>query len=182
MMLTQIREQASQGMAELIQAAKPLEGEVVVVGCSSSEVAGERIGSNSSVQIAQAILEGIYPHILEHKLFLAAQCCEHLNRAIIVEQEGAVRFGLEIVNAVPKPKAGGAFASACWEKMERPVAVEEIRAACGMDIGGTLIGMHLKRVAVPVRLSVCRIGQANVLFARTRPKYIGGSRTSYRSQ
>lgn len=178
-MLTQIREQASRGMAELLNVSNPCEGDVVVVGCSSSEAAGEQIGSSSNFQVAQAILDGIYPHILDRKLFLAAQCCEHLNRAIIIEREAANAFQLDAVNVMPQPKAGGSFATACWERFERPVAVEKIRAVCGMDIGGTLIGMHLKPVAVPVRLSVDHIGKAIVLYARTRPKYIGGERAKY---
>ena len=113
----------------------------------------------------------------ERGIFLAAQCCEHLNRAIIVERE-AVPYA-EIVNVVPQPKAGGSFATTAYKTFNHPVAVEEIRADAGIDIGGTLIGMHIKKVAVPVRLENNRLGDANVLAARTRPKFIGGERAVY---
>ena len=115
----------------------------------------------------------------ERGLYLAAQCCEHLNRALIVEREAAQRYGLEIVNAVPKPKAGGSFATAAYKAFAYPVAVEKIQARAGLDIGGTLIGMHLAPVAVPVRISVPKVGMANLICARTRPKFIGGSRAQY---
>lgn len=108
---------------------------------------------------------------------IAAQCCEHLNRALIVEHEAVP--GGEIVNVLPQPKAGSSFATAAYEAFRHPVALEEIRADAGLDIGGTLIGMHLKKVAVPVRLKQNRIGQAIVLAARTRPKFIGGERAIY---
>ena len=150
-----------------------------MVGCSSSEVVGRRIGSTSSPEIAGAIFEGLYPVLQERELFLAAQCFEHLNRALIVERAAAERYRLEIVNAVPQPKAGGSFAAAAYAAFADPVAVEEVRAVCGMDIGGTLIGMHLARVAVPVRLDSGRIGEASLICARTRPKFIGGARAQY---
>ena len=146
--------------------------DLIVVGCSTSEVAGNRIGSASSMDVALELYEAIAPAIASRQCFLAAQCCEHLNRALILEKEAADRYGYEPVWVVPKPKAGGSFATAAWQRMEQPVAVEHIRAACGLDIGGTLIGMHLKEVAVPVRLSIDRIGEARILCARTRPKYL----------
>ena len=109
--------------------------------------------------------------------YLAAQCCEHLNRAIVVERE-AVPFA-EIVNVVPQPKAGGSFGTTAYKTFKNPVVVEEIKADAGIDIGGTLIGMHLKKVAVPVRLENNKLGEALVLAARVRPKYIGGERAVY---
>ncbi len=115
--------------------------------------------------------------LCERKIYLAAQCCEHLNRAIIVEREAVPNA--EIVNVVPQPKAGGSFATTAYKTFKDPVALEEIKADAGLDIGGTLIGMHLKRVAVPVRLSIDHIGQAILLAARTRPKFIGGCRAVY---
>lgn len=151
----------------------------MVVGCSTSEVAGRRIGTFSNVEIAEAIFDGIYPVIREAGLCLAAQCCEHLNRALIVERETAARLRLEPVNAVPQPKAGGSFAATAYRRFEDPVAVEEVPARAGMDIGNTLIGMHLVPVAVPVRLDIRAVGEAPVVFARTRPKFIGGSRAVY---
>lgn len=121
----------------------------------------------------------MYPALKERGIFLCAQCCEHLNRAIILEREAADKYGLEPVNVVPQPKAGGSFATTAYARFTEPVAVEEVRAMAGIDIGGTLIGMHLRRVAVPVRLSVKKIGEAPILCARTRPKFIGGERAHY---
>ncbi len=178
-MLDQIKQQSKQAMEELLETAAPRKGEIVVVGCSSSEVGGEKIGTHSSMELAEAIYQGIAPVLREKGLFLAAQCCEHLNRCIIIEEEAALKFGLEQVNVVPQMKAGGSFATTAYARFAHPVAVEEVRAACGMDIGGTLIGMHLKRVAVPVRLSVRKIGEAPIICARTRPKFVGGERAHY---
>ena len=115
----------------------------------------------------------------EKGVYLAAQCCEHLNRALILEEECALKYGYEPVCVVPQPKAGGSFATAAWKHFTSPVAVEHIRAHAGLDIGGTLIGMHLRDVAVPVRLSQKTVGEAILLCARTRPKFIGGSRAHY---
>lgn len=171
-----------QATEELINIAKLSPGDLLVVGCSSSEVLGERIGTNSSTDVARAILEGILPVCREHEIFLAAQCCEHLNRALILERQAALARGLELVNVVPQPKAGGSFATAFYNACQKPAAVEHIRAQAGMDIGDTLIGMHLADVAVPVRLSMRRIGQANLVCARTRPKFIGGQRAHYDQQ
>ena len=150
-----------------------------MVGCSSSEIIGKRIGSGSSLEAAEAVFEGIYPVLQEKGIYLAAQCCEHLNRAIILEREAAERWDLSIVNAVPQPKAGGSFATTAYLHMISPVAVEEVKGQAGMDIGDTFIGMHLQAVAVPVRLSVRQIGEAHLTCARTRPKYIGGERACY---
>ena len=174
-----IYEQARQVIYELLEQAKLRPGQLVVIGCSTSEVTGHRIGSDSSMATAQQLYDAIAPVIAEKGCYLAAQCCEHLNRALILEEEAAERYGYEQVNVVPQPKAGGSFATTAWQKMQNPVAVEHIRANCGLDIGGTLIGMHLKDVAVPVRLSLSKIGEANILCARTRPKYIGGERAHY---
>ena len=178
-MLDDIRRQTRSAILQLLEIARPRPQDIGVVGCSSREVAGRRIGSTSSPEIAGAIFEGLYPVLQERELFLAAQCCEHLNRALIVERAAAERYRLEIVNAVPQPKAGGSFAAAAYAAFADPVAVEEVRAVCGMDIGGTLIGMHLARVAVPVRLDSGRIGEASLICARTRPKFIGGARAQY---
>jgi len=182
MLLQTITEQAKQAITELIAIAKPQPGDIVVVGCSSSEVAGEKIGTHSSIEVAEAVFSGIHPTLQQHGLYLAAQCCEHLNRALILEKEAANRYRLETVNVIPQPKAGGSFATTAWAQFEAPVAVEEISAVCGLDIGGTLIGMHLKKVAVPVRLHVSSIGEANLIAARTRPKFVGGSRAVYNEE
>lgn len=178
-MLEEIKMQAAQATEELIKVSGIARGELFVVGCSSSEIVGEHIGKGSSLDAAKAVFEGIYPILCEKGIYLAAQCCEHLNRVLIVEKEYALAHGLEIVCVMPQPKAGGSFATTAYENFKQPVAVEAVTAAVGMDIGGTLIGMHLKRVAVPVRLPVKRIGQASLICARTRPKFVGGSRAIY---
>ncbi|MBQ9065113.1 MAG: TIGR01440 family protein [Blautia sp.] len=176
-MYEEIRQQAFASAAEIIETAGLKEGSILVVGCSSSEVCGDRIGSNSNLEVAQAVFSGIYEATENAGIYLAAQCCEHLNRAIIIER-AAVPFQ-EIVNVVPQPKAGGSFATTAYRTFSDPVAVEEIKADAGLDIGNTLIGMHIKKVAVPVRLAGCRIGCASVNAARTRPKFIGGVRAVY---
>lgn len=178
-MLDEIAKQAGQAVSELLEAARLKPGDILVVGCSSSEICGKKIGSASSEETADAVFGAIYPVLREKGIFLAAQCCEHLNRALIVEREAAEKYGLPVVNAVPQPKAGGSFATAAYRAFGHPVAVENIRAHAGMDIGDTLIGMHLRPVAVPVRLSLRRVGEANLVCARTRPKYIGGERAHY---
>ena len=174
-----ITAQARQAAAELLEVAKLEEGALFVVGCSSSEIVGGQIGHASSLEAAQAVFAGIYPVLREREVWLAAQCCEHLNRALIIEEACARQFGYDPVCVVPQPKAGGSFATTAWRSFTSPVAVEHIRAHAGLDIGGTLIGMHLRDVAVPVRLSLTHIGQAILLCARTRPKLIGGSRAVY---
>ena len=174
-----IRETCQTAIRELLAAARLHRGDIVVIGCSSSEVLGEKIGTHSSYETAEEIHAAIAPILAEEGLWLAAQCCEHLNRAIIIEREAAEKYGWEEVCVVPRPHAGGSWATTCWKNFRDPVAVEEIRAHAGIDIGGTLIGMHLKRVAVPVRLSLSKIGEANILCARTRPKLIGGERAKY---
>lgn len=176
-MYEEIKMQAAKTAEEIVEKAGLIEGQILVVGCSSSEVCGDKIGSNSNLEVAQAVFEGIYEILQKKKIFLAAQCCEHLNRAIIVEKE-AVPMS-DIVNVVPQPKAGGSFGTTAYKTFKNPVAVEEIKADAGIDIGGTLIGMHIKKVAVPVRLENNRIGEAMVLAARTRPKFIGGCRAVY---
>ena len=160
-----IKNKAEALVSELIEKAKLNKGDILVVGCSSSEIVGESIGKGSDFNAANAVFEGIAPTLKEKGIFLAAQCCEHLNRALILEKEAARRFGYEGVNVVPQPKAGGSFATTAWARFEEPVAVEEIRAHAGLDIGGTLIGMHLKKVAVPLRLEHNTIGAAMVLAA-----------------
>lgn len=177
--MNEITLQAKKAVEELLETANLEKGDIFVVGCSSSEVVGEKIGKGSSYETAQAIFEGIYPVLREKGIFLAAQCCEHLNRALVVEKECAEKYRLETVAVVPKPKAGGSFGTCTYKTFIHPVMVEHIKASAGIDIGGTLIGMHLKDVAVPVRLSIDKIGKANILCARTRPKYIGGQRAEY---
>ena len=175
----EITAQARQAVEELLAQANLRPGDVFVVGCSSSEIVGGHIGHDSSLEAAAAVYEGIAPVLAQRGIWLAAQCCEHLNRAIILERQAAEAHGWEEVCVVPRPHAGGSWATTCWKHFEHPVAVEAIRAHAGMDIGGTLIGMHLRAVAVPVRLSLDHIGRAILLCARTRPKLIGGERAKY---
>ena len=155
-----LKKECIEAMEELVEKSDLKPGQIVVIGCSTSEVMGEKIGTHSSEEVAAQIYAGLSSVLEKHGLYIAAQCCEHLN-------------------VIPRPKAGGSFATAVYQHMKEPVAVEEIQADAGMDIGDTLIGMHLKRVAVPVRLQVKKIGCANVVAARTRAKYIGGSRAVY---
>ena len=177
-----ITQDAAAALRELITAADLKAGQLLVVGCSSSEMVGERIGKHSSMEAALALRDAILPILAEHGICLAVQCCEHLNRALIMERATAERYGYDPVWVKPQPKAGGSFATCVWEAMSDPVAVEAIRAHAGMDIGATLIGMHLRRVAVPVRLSVNKIGEASLVCARTRPAYIGGPRAQYQTE
>ena len=176
-LLTQVREESANAARQLAEAAKLHKGQIVVVGCSTSEVVGHNVGSWSTPEVANAIFEGLSSVFAPMGVYIAAQCCEHLNRALIVEHE-AVPNG-EIVNVMPQPKAGSSFATAAYHSFRHPVALEEIRADAGLDIGGTLIGMHLKKVAVPVRLAQDHIGDAILLAARVRPKFIGGDRAVY---
>ena len=176
--LSELTAQARRATEELLEAAHLETGDIFVVGCSSSEIRGGRIGHDSSMEVAAAVLAGVLPPLQEQGVYLAAQCCEHLNRSIVIEREVAKQYGCQIVAAIPQPHAGGSWATNCWT-FKDPVLVEEVKAAAGMDIGGTLIGMHLRRVAVPVRLSMDHIGEAILLCARTRPPFIGGSRAVY---
>ncbi len=178
-MFEEITAQAKRAVEELLQAAKLQAGDLFVVGCSSSEIVGEHIGKGSSMEAAEAAFEGIYPLLKERGIWLVSQCCEHLNRALILEREAARHYGYDPVNVQPWAHAGGSFATVTFARLTDPVAVEHVRAAAGMDIGDTFIGMHLRDVAVPVRLSLNAIGQAHLTCARTRPKFIGGDRARY---
>ena len=176
-LVEQIRNDAKNAAQELIEKAHLTAGKIVVVGCSTSSTLGNDIGSHSVPEVGKAIFEGLSSVFKPLGIYIAAQCCEHLNRAIIIEN-AAVPFA-EIVNVVPQPKAGGSFATACYQAFEHPVAIEHIKADAGLDIGGTLIGMHLKEVAVPLHMMQTHVGMAILLAARTRPKFIGGERAHY---
>lgn len=174
-----LKQETEAAVKELVEKSGVKPGDLVVVGCSSSEVLGEHIGKGSSPETGKLIAETILTVLSENGIFLAAQCCEHLNRALIIERAAAEKFMYDEVCVRPMPKAGGSFATAVYEAMNDPVAVEHVRAKAGLDIGNTLIGMHLKDVAVPLRLSVKKIGEAHVNAAYTRPKLIGGVRAHY---
>ncbi len=173
------KEQARLAVSEIIEASKIKCGEIFVVGCSTSEILGDKIGSNSSTDTADEVFDAIYSVLKEKGIYLAAQCCEHLNRALIIEQEAAEKLGFPMVNVVPQPKAGGSFATAAYREFKNPVAVEKIWAKAGLDIGGTLIGMHIAPVCVPLRISVKKIGEADIICARSRLKFVGGARAVY---
>ena len=177
-----IKKEAKTAAEEFFSKVNLKKGDIVVIGCSSSEILGEKIGSHSSLETAKEVFDILYEEAKKHGVYLAAQCCEHLNRAIIVERECAEKYSLEEVNVIPQPKAGGSFATSAYRAFSEPVAVEAIKAHAGMDIGDTLIGMHLKSVAVPLRLSVKKIGEANLVCARTRAKFVGGERAVYNKE
>lgn len=177
--MNELQQQAGQIARELLEAARLREGQLLVIGCSSSEIVGQRIGKGSSKEAAEAVWSGLYPVFRDAGVSVCVQCCEHLNRALVIERADALRFGFEIVNVIPQLHAGGAFALTAYERLDDPVVVETVRADAGLDVGGVLIGMHLKPVAVPVRLSDRQLGEAPLLCARTRPKYVGGWRAKY---
>ncbi len=171
--------QTAAAVNELIEKSEIGAGDLLVIGCSSSEIVGETIGKGSSPDAAKSVARAILDETAKKGILVAAQCCEHLNRALITERAAAEKNGCEIVNVRPAIHAGGSFATAVYDMLENPVAVEFVKADAGIDIGSTLIGMHLKHVAVPLRLSVTKIGNAAVTAARTRAKYIGGCRAQY---
>lgn len=175
----EIVKEAESAINGILSSTNLKKGDIFVVGCSSSEILGSKIGKGSSFEAARLVYNVIAPKLAEKGIYLAAQCCEHLNRAIVIESECAEKYGYEPVAVIPQPKAGGSFATITYENMKNAVVVETISAHAGIDIGGTLIGMHLRKVAVPLRVDVKKIGEANIICAYTRPKYIGGSRAIY---
>lgn len=179
-MNSELYKQTQAVMEEFGEKAKLKKGDIIVIGCSTSEIIGSKIGTDSSPETAKIVFEAMYEYAMQKGIYIAVQCCEHLNRAIVVERE-AVPFA-EIVNVVPQPKAGGSMATQAYAHFTNPVVVEEIKADAGIDIGLTLIGMHLKKVAVPLRLENNKIGEALLVAARTRAKYIGGSRAIYKEE
>ncbi|MBQ8539295.1 MAG: TIGR01440 family protein [Ruminococcus sp.] len=178
-MLEKIKSDATAVFSEIIDKASLKANHVLVIGCSTSEIIGDTIGTHSSVDAAKALYDGFYDMLKEKGIYIAVQCCEHLNRALVVERELAQKRNLEIVSVIPQPKAGGSSATTAYSLMDDPVLVEHIKADAGVDIGFTLIGMHLKDVAVPLRLDNKYIGKAQIVSAYTRPKYIGGERAVY---
>ncbi|QUA54262.1 TIGR01440 family protein [Aristaeella lactis] len=177
----QVSAQAEQAVTALLQENRPHFNPVklLVIGGSSSEIAGGTIGHNSTYEYGEAVVEAVMKVCREAGVAPAFQCCEHLNRALIMERETAERYGYEIVWVIPRIKAGGSLATAAWKRFKDPVAVLAVQADAGLDIGQTLIGMHLRRVAVPVRLSISRVGEARITAARTRPLLVGGERARY---
>lgn len=176
-----IRKAAEKAILEFLDLFPMPRGSLFVLGGSTSEVLGEKVGTRPSLEVAEAILEGLLPPLLERGIWIAVQGCEHLNRALVVEREAARTYSLEEVTVFPHPKAGGSLATAAFLRFQDPVMVESLKAQAhgGMDIGGVLIGMHLRPVAVPLRLSLRRIGEAVLIAAKTRPKLVGGARAVY---
>ena len=179
MLVEKIRQQVEAAVEELIEAAEPKPGQVFVVGCSTSEVLGNKIGTAGSLEAAKGIFDALRKVTSAHGLYLAIQCCEHLNRSLVTEAEAAEKYCWEEVAVRPVAHAGGSLAQVAYDTFDQPIVVEKITAHLGLDIGQTLIGMHLKRVAVPVRLSQKEIGAAILTAARTRPPYVGGERAVY---
>ncbi len=177
--MEEIRKSVAEAMEALIEEADLKKGQIVILGCSTSEVAGGKIGKASVYEVGETIVSAALSVLSPRGIYLATGCCEHLNRAVILEREAAEKYGFEIVSVIPRPKAGGSAATAAYTLLEGPVAVEFAACHAGMDIGDTFIGMHLRHVAVPVRLGVKTVGCAHVTYAKTRPKYIGGERAVY---
>lgn len=181
-MYDKIKNDTKAVFSELVELASLTSGKILVVGCSTSEIIGDTIGTHSSMDVAKALYDGIYEVLSGTGVYLAVQCCEHLNRALVIERELALKLNIEPVNAVPQPKAGGSSATTAYSLMKDPVVVERIKADAGIDIGGTLIGMHLKETAVPLRFKNKKIGEAYISGARVRAKFIGGERTVYNKE
>ena len=174
-----IRTQAGQAMEELVHRAGIRKGQIVVVGCSTSEVLGKHIGTSGTLDVARQVLQGLMEPVHAVGAHLAVQCCEHLNRALVLPLDVLERRNLMQVCALPQPHAGGSLATAYYESLEDPALCETLTAHAGLDIGDTLIGMHLRRVAVPLRLGVAKIGEAHLTAAMTRAPLIGGERAHY---
>lgn len=179
MPLESIQQQLSKLLSEFGQTVQLKPKQIFVIGCSTSEVIGSKIGTSGAMDVAEALYEIFERFAKKHDIFLAFQGCEHINRAITIEYEALEKYNLEQVSVIPVQKAGGSMSAYAYRKMKNPVVVEHIRAHAGIDIGQTLIGMHLKEVAVPIRTSIRQIGEAIVTVATTRPKLIGGQRAVY---
>lgn len=177
--LVEIRSQIDAVAREFFTEVTLRPGGVFVLGCSSSEICGMKIGKASNAEVGRIVIETLLPHIRQRHLAMAVQCCEHLNRALVMEEEEAERLGLEVVSVIPVLTAGGACATAAYALFEKAVVVEHAEAHAGMDIGDTEIGMHVLPVQVPVRLAEKMIGQARVTCLKRRPKFIGGARACY---
>lgn len=177
--LQQIEQQLQTILNDFFRQVTIKKGQVMVIGCSTSEVMGERIGTSGTLEVASLFYDNLSSFADKHGIHLAFQCCEHLNRALVIDRHLAEDKGWEEVAVIPVRKAGGAMATYAYEHLDDPVIVEFIQADLGIDIGDTFIGMHLKHVAVPVRATINQLGSAHVTLAKTRPKLIGGARAMY---
>ena len=176
----QLKQQITEAVEELLEISKLQDGDIFLIGCSTSEVLGQHIGKTTTVEIGEVIIHTAKEILDRKNIFLAVQCCEHLNRAIVVDKEVTQKYFLDEVNVVPQSNAGDGAATAAYHIFEKPVVVEKIIAHAGLDIGDTSIGMHIRHVQVPVRLKVKQIGEAHLTALRSRPKMIGGARAVYR--
>lgn len=176
-----IKKQTAHVVESLLSAASLQSEDILVIGCSSSEIISHKIGTYSSVEVGDAVFSSAYDICKKHHIYIAAQCCEHLNRALIVEKECAVKYNLTRVNVIPVPKAGGSFSTAAYKRLTDAYTVKSLNhlAAAGIDVGDTLIGMHMRSVVVPVRIDNAAIGAAHIVCARTRPEFVGGERAVY---
>lgn len=181
MLEKKISEDTRKVMESVLAVVKDIRGKILLIGCSTSEVSGERIGSGGSASAAEEMADVFFEYAKKYDFKLCFQCCEHLNRSLVVERSLLEDKRLTEVNAIPVKRAGGAMAEEAYKRFQEPCLVESIEADLGLDIGYTLIGMNLKKVAVPVRLKEDKIGEAKVIFAKTRPKYVGGERAVYNS-
>ncbi|USK62147.1 TIGR01440 family protein [Peribacillus asahii] len=177
--LNKWREQLRTILTEFQDAAHLNDKHLFVIGCSTSEVIGKRIGTEGTLAVAEMVYSELQAFQLQTGVGLAFQCCEHLNRALVLPREIAEQRGYEEVSVVPVRKAGGSMATYAYQQLNNPVVVEHITAEAGIDIGDTFIGMHIKHVAVPIRTSIKEVGHAHVTLAKTRPKLIGGERAVY---
>ncbi|EGF20685.1 YwlG protein [Streptococcus sanguinis SK1058] len=177
--LAKIGAETRQIVLDVLDKAALVEGDIFVLGLSSSEVVGGHIGQNSSLEVGQVIVKTILDILEEKGIFLAVQGCEHLNRALVVERALANKKDLEIVNVLPTLHAGGSGQLAAFQYMKDPVEVEFIVAQAGLDIGDTAIGMHVKHVQIPIRPILKELGAAHVTALASRPKLIGGARAAY---
>lgn len=163
----------------LVQAGRMAPGSMIVLGCSTSEVAGARIGKGSVPELGEIIARAMLDACHKRGLSAAFQCCEHLNRAIVMEQDALDQRRLMQVRAIPQPKAGGSVPAAAWKMLKSPALAMSVQAEAGIDIGDTLVGMHIRPVAVPLRMEYGSVGHANLVMAYSRLPYIGGSRAVY---
>ncbi|MCR2821367.1 TIGR01440 family protein [Lederbergia panacisoli] len=180
--LDQWREEMKAIIQESSNSLQLTAGKILVIGCSTSEVAGENIGTSGTMEAAEVIFSELKKYADYQGFNLAFQCCEHLNRALVIEKQTAIEKDLEQVSVIPAPNAGGSMATYAYNQFKEPVVVEFIKADAGIDIGDTFIGMHLKHVAVPIRVKQKQLGNAHVTLATTRPKLIGGARAIYEQQ
>lgn len=178
-LLRQIKEDVDNVVAEWIKRDDLKEGDVFVIGCSTSEVAGKDIGTSGSDEIAEALFNSFQQLNEKKNVHLVYQCCEHLNRALVMEKSTQKQHDLTEVTVVPVRDAGGSMSTYAYRHFTDAVVVEDVKADAGIDIGGTMIGMHLHQVAVPIRFEKRQIGSAQITLARTRPKLIGGARAQY---